>query len=120
MTYVSFFITICYHTVYARPWIYPVLAFHAVDLHLRLLCYRIQDATLTCVKGVTIVCSCASLQDVRSLTCSQINIDGCDGGCISIHCTVLTFVEGEPLGERYATESLLLSETRRRGTGVSG
>ena len=112
MTDVSIFVTICCHTIYARPWIYPALAFYALDLLLRLFRYRIKDATLTCVKGVTIVCSRASLQDVRSLTCSQFNIDGCDGGCISIHCTVLTFVEGEPLGERYTTGSLLLSETR--------
>ena len=57
LTYVSFFVTICYHTIYARPWIYPALAFYALDLLLRLFRYRIKDATLTCVGNMTIVCS---------------------------------------------------------------
>ncbi len=60
LTYVSFFVTICYHTIYARPWIYPALAFYALDLLLRLFRYRIKDATLTCVGDMTIVCSRAS------------------------------------------------------------
>ena len=95
MTYVSFFVTICYHTIYARPWIYPALAFYALDLLLRLFRYRIKDATLTCVKGMTIVCTCASLQGFRSLTGSQINIDGCDGGWeAGQHIQLRVFFEG--------------------------
>ncbi|KAK6981550.1 iron reductase [Favolaschia claudopus] len=33
----AFFITICYHTIYASPWIFPPLAFYAADLLLRIL-----------------------------------------------------------------------------------
>lgn len=66
LTYVSFFVTICYHTIYARPWIYPALAFYALDLLLRLFRYRIKDATLTSVGNMTIVRSCPSFT-LRSL-----------------------------------------------------
>lgn len=44
--YVAFFITICYHTDYAVPWIFPPLAFYGFDMLLRLFRYRIKDATL--------------------------------------------------------------------------
>lgn len=47
--YVAFFITICYHTPYAKPWIYPPLAFYGFDLLLRLLRFRLKDATFTAV-----------------------------------------------------------------------
>ncbi|KAG0700330.1 iron reductase [Suillus ampliporus] len=47
LTYVAFFVTICYHTIYASPWIFPPLAFYGADVLLRLLRYRIKDATLT-------------------------------------------------------------------------
>ncbi|KAH8093109.1 iron reductase [Cristinia sonorae] len=44
--FVAFFVTICYHTIYAAPWIYPPLAFYGLDLAMRLLRYRIKDASL--------------------------------------------------------------------------
>ncbi|PCH42801.1 iron reductase [Wolfiporia cocos MD-104 SS10] len=44
--YVAFFITICYHTEYASPWIFPPLAFYGFDMFLRFFRYRIKDATL--------------------------------------------------------------------------
>ncbi|KAG1827895.1 hypothetical protein EV424DRAFT_1554993 [Suillus variegatus] len=47
LTYVTFFVTICYHTLYASPWIFPHLAFYGADVLLRLFRYRIKDATLT-------------------------------------------------------------------------
>lgn len=47
LTYVAFFVTICYHTIYASPWIFPPLAFYGADVLLRLFRYRIKDATLT-------------------------------------------------------------------------
>lgn len=49
--YVAFFITICYHTTYATPWIFPPLAFYGFDMLLRLFRYRIKDATLVPVDG---------------------------------------------------------------------
>ncbi|THH15440.1 hypothetical protein EW146_g5043 [Bondarzewia mesenterica] len=47
LTYVAFFVTLCYHTIYAAPWIYPPLAFYGLDLLMRLFRYRIKDATLS-------------------------------------------------------------------------
>jgi hypothetical protein len=55
LTYVSFFITICYHTPFARPWIYPALAFYGLDLFMRLFRFRIKDASLTPMRDMTIV-----------------------------------------------------------------
>lgn len=55
LTYVSFFITICYHTTYARPWIFPPLAFYGLDLLMRLFRFRVKDASLTPMKDMTIV-----------------------------------------------------------------
>ncbi|TFK50651.1 iron reductase [Heliocybe sulcata] len=61
---ISFFITLCYHTIYASPWIFPPLAFYGLDILLRLLRYRIKDATLVPVSN--------------SMT--LINVHNCDGG----------------------------------------
>ena len=44
--YVAFFVTICYHTTYASPWIFPPLAFYGFDMLLRMFRYRIKDATM--------------------------------------------------------------------------
>ncbi|KAH9994986.1 iron reductase [Russula compacta] len=55
LTYVSFFVTICYHTEYARPWIYPPLAFYGLDLLMRLFRFRIKDASLTPMQDMTII-----------------------------------------------------------------
>jgi hypothetical protein len=55
LTYVSFFVTICYHTPFARPWIYPPLAFYGLDLLMRLFRFRVKDASLTPMEDMTIV-----------------------------------------------------------------
>jgi ferric-chelate reductase len=55
LTYVSFFITICYHTPFARPWIYPALAFYGLDLFMRPFRFRVKDASLTPMRDMTIV-----------------------------------------------------------------
>ena len=55
--YVAFTVTICYHTEYAYPWIYGPLAFYALYMLMRLLKYRIKDATLVPVdQNMTLVC----------------------------------------------------------------
>ncbi|KAJ7703720.1 ferric reductase like transmembrane component-domain-containing protein [Mycena rosella] len=41
LTFPAFFITICYHTIYATPWIFPPIAFYAADVLLRLLRFRV-------------------------------------------------------------------------------
>ncbi|TFY75798.1 hypothetical protein EWM64_g8214 [Hericium alpestre] len=46
LLYPALFITICYHTIYAAPYIYPPLAFYGLDLLMRALRLRIKDATL--------------------------------------------------------------------------
>lgn len=51
VTYVSFFVALCYHTPYARPWIYAPLAFYGFDLCLRLFKYRVKDATIEAVSN---------------------------------------------------------------------
>ena len=56
LSFTAFFITICYHTIYASPWIFPPLAFYGADVLLRLFRYRIKDATLMVVdKQMTVV-----------------------------------------------------------------
>ncbi|EMD32717.1 hypothetical protein CERSUDRAFT_118461 [Gelatoporia subvermispora B] len=62
--FVAFFITICYHTIYASPWIFPPLAFYGMDMLLRMFRYRIKDATLVPV------------DDNMTL----IHVHDCDGG----------------------------------------
>ncbi|KAF8587338.1 iron reductase [Ramaria rubella] len=44
--YVGFFVVICYHTLYAVPWIFPPLAFYGLDLFVRMIRFRIKDAIL--------------------------------------------------------------------------
>jgi len=63
LTFVSFFITICYHTPFARPWIYPALAFYGLDLLMRMYRFRIKDASLIPMRDMTII-----------------HIHDCDGG----------------------------------------
>jgi ferric-chelate reductase len=55
LTYVSFFVTICYHTPFTRPWIYPPLALYGLDLLMRLFRFRVKDASLTPMEDMTIV-----------------------------------------------------------------
>ena len=49
VTFVTFFIIICYHT----PWIYPPIAFYASDITLRPFRYRIKDALIIWVPDVS-------------------------------------------------------------------
>jgi len=46
LAFVAFFVIICYHTPYSRPWIYGPVAFYAFDLACRMFRYRIKDAIL--------------------------------------------------------------------------
>ncbi|KAI0049071.1 iron reductase [Auriscalpium vulgare] len=79
LSFVSFFVTICYHTVYAAPWIYPPLAFYGLDFLMRLLRMRIKDASLTAVD--------------REMT--LIRVHDCDGGWeAGQHVRLRVFFEG--------------------------
>ncbi|KAF9553360.1 hypothetical protein CPC08DRAFT_697815 [Agrocybe pediades] len=54
--FIAFFITICYHTIYASPWIFPPLAFYGLDILMRMFRHRIKDAVLVPVgKQMTLV-----------------------------------------------------------------
>jgi len=44
--YAAFFITVCVHTPYAQPWIFPCLAFYGFDLLFRMIRSRVKDAIL--------------------------------------------------------------------------
>ncbi|KAF8889553.1 ferric reductase like transmembrane component-domain-containing protein [Gymnopilus junonius] len=46
LTFIAFFVTICYHTIYASPWIFPPLAFYGLDILMRMFRHRIKDAVL--------------------------------------------------------------------------
>ncbi|KAF9476564.1 iron reductase [Pholiota conissans] len=46
MGMVGFFVTLCYHTIYATPWIFPPMAFYGLDILLRMFRHRIKDAVL--------------------------------------------------------------------------
>ncbi|KAI6106198.1 iron reductase [Pisolithus croceorrhizus] len=47
LTFVAFFVTVRYHTLYSEPWIFPALAFFGADALLRFFRYRIKDAKLS-------------------------------------------------------------------------
>ncbi|KIK09642.1 hypothetical protein K443DRAFT_392442 [Laccaria amethystina LaAM-08-1] len=46
LAFVAFVVTICYHTIYASPWIFPPLAFYGADILMRMFKVRIKDALL--------------------------------------------------------------------------
>ncbi|KAH7104492.1 iron reductase [Auriculariales sp. MPI-PUGE-AT-0066] len=56
VTYTAFFILVCYHTEYAPPYIIPAVSFYAFDMFVRMLRFRIKDATLeACDQQMTII-----------------------------------------------------------------
>jgi ferric-chelate reductase len=44
--FTTFFVIVCVHTPYSAPWIYPPVALYGADLLMRLIRFRIKDATL--------------------------------------------------------------------------
>ncbi|KAJ7780047.1 iron reductase [Mycena maculata] len=51
LTFPAFFITICYHTTYAPPWIFPPLAFYGADLLMRIFNWRVVAARIEGLNG---------------------------------------------------------------------
>ncbi|KAF8126327.1 iron reductase [Boletus edulis] len=82
VTFVAFFVCVCYHSIYASPWIFPPLAFYGADMFLRLLRYRFKDATVTAPdKFMTLV-----------------RINDCDGGWVAgQHICLRVFFSGRVL-----------------------
>jgi ferric-chelate reductase len=89
LAFAAFFITICYHTIFASPWIFPPLAFYGADMMLRLFRYRIKDAILTPIdKQMTIVSliilSCHwGLSSPLRFAPYQIRVANCDDGWVA-------------------------------------
>lgn len=46
LSFIAFFVTICYHTIYSSPWIFTPLALYGLDLLIRMFRHRIKDAVL--------------------------------------------------------------------------
>lgn len=67
--YVSFFVVVCYHTLYAVPWIFPPLAFYGFDLFLRMMRARIKDAVLIPIDNQMTLVSEFSVSNDLTLTC---------------------------------------------------
>ncbi|CAG7848050.1 SubName: Full=Related to ferric reductase (Metalloreductase) {ECO:0000313/EMBL:CCA71821.1} [Serendipita indica DSM 11827] len=65
--FIAFFVLVCYHTPYAQPWIFPAIAFYALDMLMRLFRFRFKPATL-------------SAPDSQI---TFINVDGCDFGWVA-------------------------------------
>ena len=56
--FIAFFVTICYYTIYAPPWIFPPLALYGLDILMRMFRLRIKDAILVPVhKQMTLISS---------------------------------------------------------------
>lgn len=90
LAFSAFFITICYHTIYASPWIFPPLAFYGADLLLRLFRYRIKDATLTqidkqmtIVRLLTVFCFIGNSTHENPFVYYQIRVADCDDGWVA-------------------------------------
>ncbi|KAK0234313.1 iron reductase [Armillaria fumosa] len=78
--FVAFFITICYHTTYASPWIFPPLALYGLDMLMRLLRYRIKDATVSAVDNqMTIIriSDCDFGWEAGQHVCLRVFFSGC-------------------------------------------
>ncbi|KIM37682.1 hypothetical protein M413DRAFT_448216 [Hebeloma cylindrosporum] len=46
LSFIAFFVAICYHTIYSSPWIFTPLALYGLDLLMRMFRHRIKDAVL--------------------------------------------------------------------------
>ncbi|KAF8149317.1 hypothetical protein K438DRAFT_1988946 [Mycena galopus ATCC 62051] len=63
----ALFLTICYHTIYAEPWIFPPLAFYGADIFLRILRWRIVVRRVEGKEGgMSLICSTFFFTSPRS------------------------------------------------------
>ncbi|WWC61748.1 uncharacterized protein I303_104333 [Kwoniella dejecticola CBS 10117] len=85
MFFVGFFAAISYHTPYSRPWIYPCVALYAYDLFVRMLRYRIKDATLVPVDD----------------TLTMIHIPDCDSGWLPTQHVFVRVLKGSGVFESH-------------------
>ncbi|OWZ69638.1 hypothetical protein AYX14_04971 [Cryptococcus neoformans] len=85
MFFVGFFAALSYHTPYSRPWIWPCVAIYAYDLIVRMLRYRIKDATLVPVDK----------------TLTMIHIPDCDAGWLPTQHVLLRVLSGSGIFESH-------------------
>ncbi|WWC70327.1 uncharacterized protein I206_104277 [Kwoniella pini CBS 10737] len=85
MFFVGFFAAISYHTPYSRPWIYPCVALYAYDLFVRMLRYRIKDATLVPIDD----------------TLTMIHIPDCDSGWLPTQHVFVRVMKGSGIFESH-------------------
>ncbi|WVW83773.1 hypothetical protein I302_105794 [Kwoniella bestiolae CBS 10118] len=85
MFFVGFFAAISYHTPYSRPWIYPCIAIYGYDLAVRMLRYRIKDATLVPIDD----------------TLTMIHIPDCDSGWLPTQHVFLRIMKGSGIFESH-------------------
>ncbi|WVQ99275.1 hypothetical protein IAU59_006407 [Kwoniella sp. CBS 9459] len=99
--FVGFFAAISYHTPYSRPWIYPCAAIYGYDLFVRMLRYRIKDATLIPVDD----------------TLTMIHIPDCDAGWLPTQHVFLRVLKGSGVFESHPfTITNVPSSTALSGT----
>lgn len=96
LAFPAFFITVCYHTIYAAPWIFPPLAFYGLDILLRMFKYRIKDASLVAIdQQMTLVGSRQTNSSLVSHFFFQIHIPHCTSGWLAgQHIRLRVFFEG--------------------------
>ncbi|OCF60483.1 ferric-chelate reductase [Kwoniella mangroviensis CBS 10435] len=99
MFFVGFFAAISYHTPYSRPWIYPCAAIYGYDLFVRMLRYRIKDATLIPVDD----------------TLTMIHIPDCDSGWLPTQHIFVRVLKGSGVFESHPFTITNATSTTDRG-----
>ncbi|KAJ9100909.1 hypothetical protein QFC20_005325 [Naganishia adeliensis] len=85
-SFVGFMVTVCYHTNYSRPWVWPCVALYALDLLLRAFRYRFKDALLVPLDE----------------TMTMIHIPDCDAGWLPTQHVHLRILVGARVFESHA------------------
>ncbi|TYJ57001.1 hypothetical protein B9479_002280 [Cryptococcus floricola] len=83
--FVGFFAAISYHTPYSRPWVWPCVSIYAYDLCVRMLRYRIKDATLVPIDS----------------TLTMIHIPDCDAGWLPTQHILIRVLRGSGVFESH-------------------
>ncbi|WVQ72614.1 hypothetical protein IAR50_002172 [Cryptococcus sp. DSM 104548] len=83
--FVGFFAAISYHTPYSRPWVWPCISIYAYDLCVRMLRYRIKDATLVPIDN----------------TLTMIHIPDCDAGWLPTQHILIRVLNGSGVFESH-------------------
>ncbi|KAJ6534483.1 ferric reductase like transmembrane component-domain-containing protein [Mycena vulgaris] len=95
LTFPTFFVTICYHTPFVYPWIFPPIAFYAFDVFLRLLKFRVVVARVrACDGGMSIISISAASTGWRAG--QHVQVRALLGGRTFVHSHPLTILSAPP------------------------